>query len=225
MKKTKTLSKTIFIIIYVAVVVACILLDQLTKLWIFDGLLEGREGNSVDVLGKFLRFYAVYNEGAAFGLGKEEGANIVFFVITLIGTPLFCYLLWRSRTRSVCGQIGFAFIIGGTIGNAIDRAFVHTTGGFFSGAVRDFISFSIFPPIFNVADSFLVIGVVMAILAIVFFDYDGLLPAFRKEKQAKGADTEKEQSQSEEKQTDASHAEQQETASADETAVNDNEKD
>lgn len=188
MKQRKNLKKSIFVIVYVAVIAVCILLDQLTKLWIFDGLLEGKAGNSVDVLGKFLRFTAVYNEGAAFGIGQDDGANIVFFVITVLGVPLFLWLLWRSRTRSVWGQIGFAFIVGGTIGNAIDRAFVaNTSGQFFAGKVRDFISFSIFPPIFNVADSFLVIGVILAILAIVFFDYDGLVATARKEKAQKTA--------------------------------------
>ncbi len=175
-KQRRILKKYVFALIYAAVIVVCILLDQLTKLWIFDGLLLSEEGNGVDVLGKFLRFVAVYNEGAAFGIAKDDGANIVFFAITLLGVPLFLWLLWRSRTRSVWGQIGFSFIVGGTLGNAIDRAFVaNTSGEFFAGKVRDFISFSIFPPIFNVADSFLVVGVAFAILAILFFDHDGLL--------------------------------------------------
>ncbi len=186
MTNKKTLSKGAFAAVYVCVAAICIILDQLTKSFIFDQLLEGQPGNSVKVLGNFLRFSAVYNEGAAFGLGQSDGANIVFFVITVLGTPLFVWLLCRSRTRSVCGQVGFAFIIGGTIGNAIDRAFVNATeGSLFSGKVRDFISFSIFPPVFNVADSFLVIGVAMAILAIVFFDYDGLVPAIKEEKKNK----------------------------------------
>lgn len=186
MKQQKILKKSVFVIVYVAVVLACILLDQLTKLWIFDGLLQGTKGNSVDVLGKFLRFEAVYNEGAAFGIGQSEGANIVFFVVTVLGLPLFSWLLWRSRTRSAWGQVGFAFIIGGTIGNAIDRAFVvNETHQFFAGKVRDFISFSIFPPVFNVADSFLVVGVVLAILAIVFFDFDSLWAVSKQEKAEK----------------------------------------
>lgn len=184
-KQRKILKKNVFALVYAAVIVVCILLDQLTKLWIFDGLLDGKEGNGVDVLGKFLRFVAVYNEGAAFGIAQDDGANIVFFVITLLGVPLFLWLLWRSRTRSVWGQVGYAFIVGGTLGNAIDRAFIaNTSGAFFSGKVRDFISFSIFPPIFNVADSFLVIGVVFAVVAILFLDYDGLLATAKQSKTA-----------------------------------------
>lgn len=193
MTNKKTLSKGAFAAVYASVVAICVILDQLTKSFIFDQLLNGKPGNSINVLGSFLRFFALYNEGAAFGLGQNDSANIVFFVITILGTPLFVLLLCRSRTRSVCGQVGFAFIVGGTLGNAIDRAFVNTTAGsFFSGKVRDFISFSIFPPVFNVADSFLVIGVAMAILALTFFDYDGLVPAIKQEKKEKTEHTDAE---------------------------------
>ena len=189
-KKSKTLTKGIFVAVYLAVIAVCIALDQLTKQLIFENLLHATPGESVNVLGKFLRFYAVYNEGASFGMGKSDAANIVFFIITVLGTPVFCFMLWRSRTRSVCGQVGFAFIVGGTIGNAIDRAFVQTDAGkFFSGKVRDFISFSIFPPIFNIADSFLVIGTLLAVVAILFADSDALFaPSARKaQEDAQGA--------------------------------------
>lgn len=192
MKQRKILKTPIFIAVYAAVIVACVALDQLTKLWIFDGLLQGGDlSQGVDVLGKFLRFEPVYNPAAAFGIGNGDAANIVFFVITVLGIPLFCVLLWRSRTRSVWGQIGYAFIVGGTIGNAVDRAFVHnTTGAFFGGEVRDFIAFSFFPPVFNIADSFLTVGVVMAILALIFFDPDGLVAVAREEKAKQNASVE-----------------------------------
>ena len=186
MKKQKTLPLWKFAIVYVLVIAACIGLDQLTKILIFDKLLEAHPGNGINVMGKFLRFYAVYNAGASFGIGQSDSANILFFIVTIIGIPAFLFLLWRSRTRSVVGQVGFAFIVGGTIGNAIDRAVIQTTKGqFFSGKVRDFISFSIFPPVFNVADSFLVVGVFLAILALIFFDHDSLVSSYKQERAKK----------------------------------------
>ncbi len=185
MKQKKVLSLPVYIAVYVVVIAACIGLDQLTKFLIFDGMLAGRVGNSVSVIGDFMRFTAVYNDGCIFGLFTGTGADIVFFVITVAATPLYVYFLLRSRSRSVWGQIGFAFIVGGALGNAIDRAFVNVGNTFFSGRVRDFISFSIFPPVFNVADSFLTIGVIMAVLAIVVFDPDSLMYVIREERLAK----------------------------------------
>lgn len=175
MKQSKTLKLPIFCAIYLAVIVASIVIDQLTKYLIFDQLLGGVTGKSVPVLGKFLQFSSVLNSGAAFGMGNSQASDIVFFVVTVVGIPLFCYLLLRSRTRSVLSQVSFALIIGGTIGNAIDRGFYATEGTFFSGKVRDFISFSIFPPVFNFADMCLTIGVFMAIAAIIYFDPDSLV--------------------------------------------------
>ena len=103
-----------------------------------------------------------------------KGRNILFFVMTVVGLPVFGYMLYRSRTRSVWGQVAFSFIIGGTLGNAIDRLFL-AKDGFFTGAVRDFVRVENFFGIFNMADSFLVVGVILALLAIVVFDPDSLV--------------------------------------------------
>ena len=182
MKQRKTLKLPIFCLVYFAIVVVCVIADQLTKVWVYDNMLNGGKGPSVQILGKFLQFSPVLNRGAAFGMGNGPAADIVFFVVTVIGIPVFCYLLLRSRTRSLLSQIAFAFVIGGTIGNAIDRGFYATQGTFYSGGVRDFISFSIFPPVFNVADLFLTAGVFMAIAAIVYFDPDSLVKLIAEER-------------------------------------------
>ncbi len=170
-KQKKILPIIPFAAIYLAVIAVCIVSDQLTKHFLEEPLKGGR---TIRILGDWLTLHWTYNDGGAFG--GLQNANILFFVMTLIGLPIFCYMLWRSRTRSVWGQVGFAFIAGGTVGNAIDRAVILTEGEFFGGRVRDFISVKGFA-IFNVADSFLVVGVIMAILAIMFFDYDAV---FRK---------------------------------------------
>ena len=182
MKQQKTLKLPIFCLIYLGVVIFCIVADQLTKIWIYDDLLNGGKGPSVQIIGRFLQFSPVLNRGAAFGMGNSQASDIVFFVVTVVGIPVFCYLLLRSRTRSLLSQISFAMIIGGTIGNAIDRATYATEGTFFSGGVRDFISFSIFPPVFNVADMCLTFGVFMAIAAIIWFDPDSLVKIMMEER-------------------------------------------
>jgi len=173
--KKKQLSTRLFLIIYSAVIALTVLCDQLSKSWM-EKLLGG--GNRIEILGDWLTLEWTLNRGSAFG--GFQNAWLLFFICTLVGLPAFFLLLWRSRVRSVWGRIGFSFIIGGTIGNAVDR-FFYETQGFFRGAVRDFISVRGFA-IFNVADSFLVVGVILACIALLFGDEDGV---FRKQKSVK----------------------------------------
>lgn len=184
-KVRKPLSIPIYIAVYVAVIAVCIALDQITKHYIEIAVRDN--GGKIRILGDWLTFVWTTNEGATGGMFTNLGwQNWLFFFMTLIGLPVFGWLLWRSRTRSAWGQVAFAFIIGGTIGNAIDRI-VFAGSEFFSGAVRDFIRVEGFFGIFNVADSFLVVGVILALLAIVFFDPDSLLFTFLKDRKSKQA--------------------------------------
>ncbi|MBR2974492.1 MAG: signal peptidase II [Clostridia bacterium] len=155
-----------YILIYSILVVVTILLDQLSKVWM-KGLLDGNR--VIKILGNWMTFAWTINDGAAFG--SMSGNSVVFFICTVLGLPVFGYFWWRARTRHPFGQIGFAFMIGGTIGNAIDRAFLGD--GFFNGGVRDFISVKGFA-IFNVADCFLVVGIIMICIALLFLDFDGV---------------------------------------------------
>lgn len=186
-----------YALVSAAIVALCVLADQLTKYFIFDLHLGGKEHQHADVIGKFVVFDTVLNPGATMGLNLPD---VVFFVITLVGIPLFVWLLARSYTRSVWGKIAYPLVIGGTIGNFIDRCYVANEGTFFSGKVRDFIHFDFsalgltdfFPYSFNIADSCLVIGVIMAIFAIVFFDQDSLLHVLKEEQAAKNGENQKE---------------------------------
>ena len=169
----------IFWLVYAGVIIATVLIDQLSKYFI------GRAANNVEGWTyqifphiDWLYLHWTLNDGAVGSIFKGlEWRNVLFFVMTLIGLPVFGYMLWRSRTRSVWGQIAFAFMIGGTIGNAIDRLYF-AQNGFFTGAVRDFVHVTWFFGIFNMADSFLVVGVILALLAIVVFDPDSLVMSF-----------------------------------------------
>lgn len=183
MKQRKPLSIPIFIVVYACVIVACVALDQLTKHFI--EIAVKANGGKIRILGDWLTLVWTLNTGATGGmLSGLSWRNWLFFFLTLLGIPAFGFLLWRSRTRSVWGQVAFSFIIGGTIGNAIDRL-IFAEKGFFTGSVRDFVRVEGFFGIFNVADSFLVVGVILAILAIVFFDHDSLLNAYLQERKAK----------------------------------------
>lgn len=180
MKKRKPLSLPIFLAIYLSVAVACVALDQLSKHFI--EIAVKNNGGRIRILGDWLTLVWTTNSGATGGLWQNLGwQNWLFFIMTVLGIPMFAALLIRSRTRSVWGQIAFSFVIGGTIGNAIDRLFL-AENGFFTGEVRDFVQVQGFFGIFNIADSFLVVGVIMALLAVIIFDYDSLLLTFLNER-------------------------------------------
>ena len=184
-KQFKPLSIPVFIAVYVAVVATVIALDQITKHYV--EIAVSNHGGKIRILGDWLTLVWTTNTGATGSLFSNlSWRNWLFFVMTLIGIPVFGWLLWRSRTRGVWGQVAYSFIIGGTVGNAIDRI-VFANNGFFTGSVRDFIRVEGYFGIFNVADSFLVVGVILALVAIVFLDNDSLLITFLKERNAKKA--------------------------------------
>lgn len=187
MKKSKTLPPKFYIPIYLCVVVLCVVLDQLSKHAV-DVATRGEIGrHDIPIIGEWLVLHWTTNEGATGGLfGNLGWQNWLFFFMTLCGLPVFFWLLLRSRTRSVFGQVAFAFIIGGTLGNAIDRfRYGLEIHRFFGGSVRDFIQVKHFFGIFNIADSFLVVGVILALLALIFFDHDSLLRTMLEEKRKK----------------------------------------
>ena len=182
-KQFKPLSIPIFVVVYVAVIAAVIALDQITKHYV--EIAVANHNGKIRVLGDWLTFVWTTNTGATGSLFSDKPwRHWLFFTMTVIGIPVFGWLLWRSRTRGVWGQIAYSFIIGGTIGNATDRV-RFAENGFFTGSVRDFIRVEGYFGIFNVADSFLVVGVIIAIVAILFLDNDSLLMTFLNERNAK----------------------------------------
>lgn len=191
-RKIIALKPWVFWLIYSGVIVLTVVIDQLTKHFIEIAVANN---GRISIIGDWLTLTWTTNDGATGGIFKDfEGRHALFFIMTLVGLPVFGLLLWRSRTRSVWGQVAFAFMIGGTVGNAIDRLFLTKEGGkFFSGAVRDFVQVQGFFGIFNMADSFLVVGVILALLAIVVFDYDGLVPTLIAERKLKQTETAEQQ--------------------------------
>lgn len=144
--------------IYIFLVTSLVIvLDQITKLSIINNV---KPFESIEVF-PFLHIVNVKNKGGAFGMFKDVG-NALFVVVSLIAIIFIILLLIRSKE----GYLGFSLILGGAIGNLVDR--LHY------GWVVDFIDFSIGRfhwPAFNVADSALTIGVII-ILLVHFFKRD-----------------------------------------------------
>jgi signal peptidase II len=145
------------------VTVLILLLDQATKLRVKSNL---NIGESISVLGDFFRITLVTNPGAAFSLSLGSNAvNRLFFIISSsLAIVIFLYLLSKRNRRIV--QYAYALILGGAVGNLIDRIAY--------GAVIDFFDFKFFTfimerwPVFNIADSAIVLAVMLLLIDIFF---------------------------------------------------------
>lgn len=140
----------------VAVAVAVLVVDQLTKWW----ALENLTSRTIDLVWT-LRLRLAFNRGAAFSIGADnEFARFIPFAALIV----VAIVIWQGRTiGSRLGSVALGLILGGAVGNLIDRGFRAGSGGFFTGAVVDFIDFQWFP-IFNVADSGVVVGGILLVL-------------------------------------------------------------
>jgi len=135
------------IVIFLSGVLAVIILDRLSKNY-FSGLLDLNE--SINVIPNIFRFTLVHNTGIAFGFFRDCGA--VFIIIPVILTGLLIYNIYYYRNSPHLSRlyiVAFSLILGGAIGNLIDRISL--------GFVIDFIDFRVWP-VFNIADSAITIG-------------------------------------------------------------------
>ncbi len=167
------------------------ILDQITKLLvkgfdIFGFKFAGMDyGSSKSVVGNFFRITFIENPGMAFGI--ELGGKLTLSLFTIAATILILYFIYINKNESLYLRIALSFILGGAIGNLVDRIFYGVFYGYaplFYGRVVDFFhfdvpDFKIFGkvfyswPIFNIAD----IAVSVGFLMIIF----GYRKVFKKE--------------------------------------------
>lgn len=146
---------------YVYYIIAGILviIDQITK-WIVVKNMELYE--QITLIQDFFYLTSHRNKGAAWGI--LQGKMIFFYIVTTIVVIGVIYYMQKYAKNDKLLAISLSFVLGGAIGNFIDRIF--------RGEVVDFLDFTIFGydfPIFNVADSSLVVGVTLVLIA-TFFD-------------------------------------------------------
>jgi len=144
---------------FVAVVIFVITLDQIVK-WLTVEYLTDRP--SIRLLGGAVYLLEVRNSGAAFSLGR--GYTFIFPIFAVFVTA---WIIWMTRKlASLPWAVALALVLGGALGNLVDRIF--RAPGVFVGHVVDMVSVfgdngSRFP-VFNVADSALTCGVILALL-------------------------------------------------------------
>ena len=163
-----------------------IFVDQLSKFYIkginipllnisFDGMYYGE---SISVIGNFFKITFIENPGMAFGFNPGSDFKLwisVFSLFASIGLIIYLYVV---RNKSLSLRIALAMILGGAVGNLIDRVFygiIYKYAPAFYGRVVDFFDFDFFNfaifgrnydrwPIFNIADASVTIGVIILVI-------------------------------------------------------------
>lgn len=171
-------------VLYITLLI--VLLDQITKFLIKGGTIpffnihvQGMDyGSSINVIDDFFKITFVENPGLAFGIDVNETSKLLLSIFTLIATLGIFYYLYKSRSEKLIVRIALALILGGAIGNLIDRTFYGVFYGYaplFYGKVVDFLNFDFFDftffgrtyerfPVFNIADSSVTVGVILLLL-------------------------------------------------------------
>lgn len=170
--------KVLFITFFVVIA------DQVTKILV-KGLsipslginIEGMPyQSSKKVIGDFFKFTFIENPGMAFGL--QITGKLFLSLFTIAATILLIFFLYKNRNENLTLRLALAFILGGAIGNLIDRVFygeIYSYAPLFYGRVVDFLHFD-FPnftifgktiyswPIFNIADISVTVGFLLILI-------------------------------------------------------------
>ncbi len=166
------------------VTLGIVLVDQLTKLLVKGFTLpiveyyhQGMQlGQSIPVIGDFLRLTFIENPGMAFGI--EIGGRLFLTLFSLFASIGIFYYIYHVRTETFIVRLTLAIILGGALGNLIDRVFYGVIFGeapLFYGKVVDFIDMDFFHinilgihmdrfAVFNVADAAVSTGIVLMLL-------------------------------------------------------------
>lgn len=165
---------------------AIVIIDQGTKLAVkgfkipflnfeYYGMYHGQR---IPVIGDFFMLTFVENPGMAFGIEINEVVKLLVSLFSIFASVGLIFYLYSVREKSFSLRISLAFILGGAIGNLIDRVFYGVFYGYaplFYGKVVDFLDFDFFNfeilgrtydrwPIFNVADMAVSIGVFILLI-------------------------------------------------------------
>lgn len=166
-----------------------VVIDQITKLLVkgfsipalginHDGMFHGQRINIID---DFFRLTFIENPGMAFGIDPGLNLKLWMSLFSLIASIGLIFYLYHIRNENFPARLSIAFILGGAVGNLIDRMFYGVFYGYaplFYGKVVDFLDFDFFDvtffgrsydrfPVFNIADSAVTIGV---LLLLVFYN-------------------------------------------------------
>lgn len=142
------------------ITILLVILDQVSKYLIFStiGLHQ-----PVPVIDGFFRLYGVYNTGAAFSILNDH--SWILLLVSIISTVIICYFMKDfSLKRRPLYSISIVLILSGCVGNMIDRMFNNFC--VYDFIELEFINFAIF----NIADCYLTVGVILMAVYLLFFE-------------------------------------------------------
>ena len=135
------------------------LIDQLSKFLIVSNSTLS-SGFQISIIEPILVLKKIENRGIAFGIDGNGDFSYIFTPLTIILTlAIIVYLYKTSNKNNNLTNLSLSLILGGALGNLFDRIF--------SGKVVDFIALfeNIFPFIFNLADTFITVGMIMLLFS------------------------------------------------------------
>ena len=136
-------------------------IDQLSKWWILAFVMDPPKVISVT---PFFNLVLAWNKGVSFGMFNNQGDYGAWILSAIAISITLVLIFWLIKAKTNITAIGLGAIIGGAIGNVIDRL-TH-------GAVLDFLDFyvnNLHWPAFNAADSFITIGAITLIWETLFY--------------------------------------------------------
>lgn len=143
--------------------IAAILLDQASKILVETMM---RLGQSDTVISDLFRLTYIKNAGGAFGIFL--GGGWFYFVASVVAVAMILFYLRRLSAGQILPRLSLAMILGGALGNLIDRLR--------SGMVTDFLDFGIGNtrwPVFNLADAFITVGVILFFISMLRTQKEG----------------------------------------------------
>lgn len=148
-----------------SIALAAVLLDQLSKYFMLNEVL----GEQIVIeITPFFNWVRAWNTGVSFSMFNDYGSMGTIILSAVAGAIVIALIVWLKNEKNRLAQAALGMIIGGAVGNVIDRVRL--------GAVFDFLDFHIAGthwPAFNLADSFICVGAVILIVQSIFTKKEG----------------------------------------------------
>ncbi|MCI1943722.1 signal peptidase II [Clostridium luticellarii] len=138
----------------ISIILVGILIDRISKIWAAQNLAQVSQ---VIIIKDVFSFFYLENRGAAFGILQNKVYFLTFITVPVVAGMI--YYMLRYRPKSVLVRVSLSLIVGGALGNLIDRLFYKYVVDFILVHFKDIYYF----PVFNVADVLVVVGTILLI--------------------------------------------------------------